>query len=166
MTECPDIPEEFYGKWAPYVKEMREKNKNAEGSFIPKNPDTVETLETLMEKVSMIEAEDIPDPLAALVVTQTYRPKASKNSGSVDPFTNISLIKTEVPNLMEDIMDVKLSKLRSQGLVISNSAFPKNPSPEGESCLGTTSTGNKTRYAPDSSRGHGHRKTSTTAPIQ
>jgi hypothetical protein len=150
MTDRPDIPEEFYGKWAPMVKEMREETNKITQPPSGGSP----------TRKSTGDPEIISEPAKDNGTYTSNGKEITKTKATDDSQSNVSFTKTASDYTDVGNMDRKLLKLRGQGIIISTKTNTKQPPPSGESSTEATIIDNKMRSLKESSRGRGRRKTS------
>ncbi len=144
MHEHPEIPEDFYGKWAPYVHELRTKTG-------PKTDETTGIIDTSKTTKGTIQDETVH--------TEQLRVEGDKeiNSQTEPKITHSisNVIKPAIVPRVDEATNKKLLKLRGLGLNVSTT-----PTAELDNILPTNPTTNKVKSVNENSRGRGRRKTS------
>lgn len=139
MKARPEIPEEFYGKWANLVQEVQESRDSPIENVRTVAPISDETPIPIMSNITSSETNE-----------QEHSQRGVKNLKS-------SPAKMPQIQTQDRVMEHVLSKLRGQGLTISTSAaIPQQE----DHLIDSISMRTKIKRTNEQGRGRGRRKTS------
>jgi hypothetical protein len=153
MKAKPEIPDDFYGKWAPYVREWREKT----GNNVKAGPNREGKLST-SEMDQIIQTGSASEAASEPVVTShAIEPVVAPGAKSATHHVQGEIVidnQTKDVNVDKEV-SAMLSRLRGQGLLVSSTAGTKQVA-----APTVFAVKSKAKIVGETGRGRGRRKTS------